>query len=164
MSDLLKSKATQATFAELVGVSRQAIQKQASRLGLKTGGTHAEWLRIYCEHLRTEAAGRGGDAMGDLTRQRISESEQKTLAMQLDNLVKLGELVSVEDMRRVFDEFSALVPATYNGAAETILESIESRHSITLDDELVHAPIRTAGERLAGAARKLGERLREGGQ
>ena len=145
----------------MVGCSAQAIQKQASKIGLNKGGTYAEWLRTYCEHLRTEAAGRGGESMNDLTRQRILESQQKTLAMTLDNQEKLGNLVSVEDMSSVFDEFTTAVPVSFNSAAETILAAIESKYAIPLDDELVHGPLRAAAERLAGSARKLSEGIRE---
>lgn len=161
MSDVLKEKANQASFAELVGVSKQAIQKVAGRIGLRKGGTHAEWLRIYCEHLRTEAAGRGGESAQDLTKQRILESKEKTLSMSLDNLEKLGHLVSVEEMSSVFDELGAAVPVAFNGAAESILSSIESKYSINLDDDLVHGPLRAAVERLAGATRKLSEGVRQ---
>lgn len=161
MSDLLNTKASQASFADLVGVSKQAIQKLAKRAGLVNGGTHAEWLRTYCEHLRTEAAGRGGESMNDLTKQRIQESQQKTLAMMLDNQEKLGNLVSVEDMSSVFDEFAASVPVSFNSAAETILAAIESKYAIPVDDELVHGPLRSSAERLAGSARKLSEGIRE---
>lgn len=161
MTDLLKEKANQTSFAELVGVSKQAIQKVAVRAGLRKGGTHAEWLRAYCEHLRTEAAGRGGESMQDLTKQRILESREKTLSMQLENLERLGHLVSVEEMTGVFDELSSAVPISMNNAAESILSAIESRHSLNIDDELVHGPIRAATERLAGTARKLGEGLRQ---
>jgi phage terminase Nu1 subunit (DNA packaging protein) len=157
----LIAKATQSGFAELVGTSKQAVQKHAAKIGLKKGGTYADWLRIYCEHLRTEAAGRGGESMNDLTKQRILESEQKTLAMMLDNQEKLGALVSVEDVSTVFDEFSGSVPTAINSAAESILAAIESKYSIQLDDELVHGPIRAAADRVAGTARKLSEGIRQ---
>lgn len=160
MSVNLSATATQSGFAELVGTSKQAVQKHAAKIGLKKGGTYADWLRIYCEHLRTEAAGRGGESMQDLTRQRILESEQKTLAMMLDNQEKLGALVSVEDVSAVFDEFSGSVPTAINSAGESIQAAIESKHSITLDDEIVHGPLRATADRIAVAARKLSEDIR----
>lgn len=162
MADLLDQKATQSGFADMVGVSKQAIQKQAPKIPLKAGQTMRTWLRKYCEHLREEAAGRGGESQARLTAQRIKESEAKTLAMELDNLERLGELVAIDDVGRVFDEFTREVPAQLLGAAEHIADTLESKHSISIDDEHINKPIRLAAERVAGIASKLGDALREG--
>ena len=106
MTDVLNTQATQSSFARLVGVSKQAIQKNAQRLGLPQHGTHGEWLLIYCESLRQEAAGRGGQDQNNLTKQRISESEQKTLALALANGKELGRLVVAEDIAGAIGELA----------------------------------------------------------
>lgn len=161
MSDSLGEIATQASLAELVGCTRQAIQKLSSSIDFPRNGTNREWLLLYCDRIRQEAAGRGGESQKNLTNQRIAESEQKTLAMSLDNMEKLKLLVPVEVMSGVFDEFAAAVPISFNTAAEKILSAIESKYSISINDELVHEPLRSASSRLATTARKLSERIRQ---
>lgn len=156
----LDDKATQTSFANLVGCSKQAIQKHAQRIGFPRGGSLGDWLKIYCDHLRNEAGRQGGESAGELAKQRILESRQKTLAMSLDNMEKLGHLVSTDDMAAVFGEFATAVPISINSAAERILSGLESKHAITIDDELVHGPLRAAAERMAGLARKLSERIK----
>ena len=56
----LNSTAAQAEFGELVGASRQAINRLATMGVLAEGGSYLDWLRQYCERLRLGAAGRGG--------------------------------------------------------------------------------------------------------
>jgi hypothetical protein len=161
MTDVLSQPANQTSFAALVGVSKQAIQKHAGRIGLKRGGTHAEWLKVYCDHLRAEAGRQGGESQADLTRQRILESEQKTLAMSLDNMEKLRALIAVDSVGEIFGELTSAVHVNFNSAAENILGGLESKYSIKIDDELVYGPLRAATERIAGTARKLSERVRQ---
>tara|TARA_R110000772_G_scaffold58539_1_gene132477 strand:- start:10101 stop:10610 length:510 start_codon:yes stop_codon:yes gene_type:complete len=156
----LDQKATQTSFAQLVGCSKQAIQKHAQRIGLPRDGSLGEWLKLYCDHLRSEAGRQGGESASDLAKQRVLESQQKTLAMSLENMTRLGHLVSTEQMSEAFNEFASAVPISINSAAENILSGIESKHAITVDDELVRGPLRIAAERMAGLARKLGERIR----
>ncbi len=160
MSDMLDEKATQTSFAELVGVSKQAIQKKAQRIGLSPSGTHREWVRTYCAHLIAEAAGRGGSDQNNLTKQRIAESQQKTLALALANEKELSHLVIAEDLASALDELARSMRVNIIGSSEKIINEIESKYSITLDDELVHQPLRDAAERIVNVGRKLSEGLR----
>lgn len=163
MSEFLDQLATQSGFAKLVGVSPQAIQKNAEKIGLKSTATYREWILKYTEHLRNEAAGRGGDSAGDLTRQRIQESKQKTLQISLDNLSKLGQLVPAQDAFVAFDELGRILPQGLNNVGEQILERLGSKLDVEFDDELVFGPIRDYQRRLASNARELGERFRQAG-
>jgi phage terminase Nu1 subunit (DNA packaging protein) len=158
----LDDRATQAGLAELIGISKQAVQKHAKKLAFKRGGTYREWLQVYCDHLRKEAAGRAGEDQENLTKQRIKESEQKTLGMQIDNLERVGQLVPADLVRQVFNEFFNGVPPLILGAQDKILDAIESKYSIDLDDELVARALRSAADGVAGLARQLGADLRDG--
>ncbi len=157
MADFLDTKATQSGFGEIVGVSKQAIQKHAKKIGLPTEGTYRAWLRIYCAHIREEAAGRGGDKHGELTAQRIEESRQKTLSMQLDNMKELGLLCMNDDVAAAFRQLGAMIPTSIDNAAAKIIASIESRYDIDFDEQLVLQPLNDARERIAADACKLGD-------
>lgn len=61
MFDELDQKATASGFGRLVGKSQQAISKHVGSGLLISGQTYREWLKRYCDHLSTHAAGRGGE-------------------------------------------------------------------------------------------------------
>ncbi|WP_158657985.1 hypothetical protein [Agarilytica rhodophyticola] len=154
--DFLNSHVNQSEFANIVGVSRQAIQKQSKKIGLDKALTLGEWLVLYCEHLRQEAAGRGGDAAVGLSEQRAEESRQNTLAKMLDNMEKMGLLCPTEDVIEAFNGLSHTIPTAIDNAGEKIVEKITSQHKIEFDDELVFEPLRSAIESIADDAKKLG--------
>ena len=157
MSITLTDKATQVGFAGLVGVSRQAIQKQCEKKVLRMGQTYEQWLKVYCQHLREEAAGRGGDAAQDLTTARIAESQEKTLAMRYDRLEREGELLIAEDVSRILSEVFGTVRSQVSNAESKVLEGLRSQHQLDVDDEFIRAPFRLALESAAKRAAELGQ-------
>lgn len=157
MSITLTDKATQVGFAGLVGVSRQAIQKRCEKGDLKKGLSYAEWLKVYCELLREEAAGRGGEAAGELTTARIEESREKTLAMKYDRLEREGALLIAEDVSRILSEVFGTVRSQVSNAESKVLEGLRSQHQLDVDDEFIRAPFRLALESAAKRAAELGQ-------
>ncbi|NIB44824.1 hypothetical protein HBA55_34910 [Pseudomaricurvus alkylphenolicus] len=158
----LDDEATQAGLAELVGVSRQAIQKNASKVGLQMGGTYREWLLIYCEHMRTEAAGRANDNDKSLAEQRLRESEQKTLQLAIANNKELDNLVLSIDVGGAINRVFSDVSTELTNAGIKIQERLESELSIKIDDELIFGPIGDSAKSIAEAARQFGEDFSSG--
>lgn len=156
----LNEKGTQGKLAAVVGVSPQAISKMAKRVNFPRGGTVGQWVQIYCDALRSQAARTGGESNASLADQRARESEQKTLSLQIENQRKLGELAPVDEMLSVFMEFSTAIPSVLQNASEHVIHGIEAKHGITVDDELVAGPLRAAQGSLADTARQLGQRIR----
>ena len=164
LADFLDAKATQSGFADLVGVSKQAIQKHAKKIGLRAGLSYREWLKVYCAHIREEAAGRGGDKHGELTLQRIEESRQKTLSMQLDNMKELKQLCMTEDVAVAFRKFGSKISSSFDNVGAKIIESIDSKYDITVDEQLVYEPLNAARDSIANTAKELGDSFeRDGG-
>lgn len=156
---MLDKPVNQSEFASIVGVSRQAIQKKSSEIGLVDGQPFRVWIKLYCEHLRESASGRGADNSASLTQQRIQESEQKTLSLAIANSQSLGSLCPTDDVVMAFNELGQTIPVSINNAGEKILETLASKLELDIDDELVYEPLRSAGERIAKNAGKLGQRF-----
>ncbi|MGH1371144.1 MAG: hypothetical protein ACRBBW_03855 [Cellvibrionaceae bacterium] len=163
MDDFLNSEASQSGFAELVGVSRQAIQKQAGKIGLKQGETYRQWLRLYVDQLRTEAAGRARDNDKSLGNQKLKESEQKTLQLAIANSKELGHLVPIHEMGDALNSIFSEVAGEINNAGTVIQERLESELSTRIDDELIFKPLSDAAASIANVARKCGEGFSSGG-
>ncbi len=162
MAEFLDTEATQSGFADLVGVSRQAIQKHAQKIGLKPGDTYRQWLRIYVDRLRVEAAGRVHDNDKSLADQKMQESQQKTLQLAIANSKELGLLLptaeTVEAINGIFSEAAGEL----NNAGTVIQERLESELATRISDELIFEPLGNAASRIAEVARKFGEELNAG--
>lgn len=155
MAISLDDKATQTEFAKLVGVTQPSISKRIDDGTLKRGGTYREWMSEYCAHIRSVAAGRGGDAQSQLTAARTAESHEKTLAMQYDRLLREEVLINVADIEPAMSELVSNVRDLTMAAADKLLERIRSQHKIELDDEECLQPFRDALASAAKAAREL---------
>lgn len=153
----LDEVASHAQMGKLVGVSKQAIQKKAKEIGLDNGLPLREWLFRYSEYQRSIASGRAGDSDKQLTTQRIEESKQKTLALTLDNMERVGLLVPAEDAGAAIDEVVNIVTSKHDDLGNKIIESISSRYKIELDDECVFEPIGSALASIAKNARELSD-------
>ena len=106
---------TQERFAELVGISQQAVSELVSRETLPRNGSARQWLQAYCANLREQAAGRA--ASGDLAlvgeRARLASEQANRIAMQ--NAVTRKELAPVavitEALARVGNEIVGILEA-----------------------------------------------------
>ena len=150
-------KASQTTFAMMVGVSQQAISQLKSKGVLIEGGTYADWLIAYLERLRTEAAGREQDQR--LADVRIRETEMSANLKELEYLKQLGKIILVDDISPLLNSFCSAVQFNVMAAQERIIEAIESKHSITVDDDDIGKPLRTALESVISGSREFITRL-----
>ena len=162
-SDGLDRQGSLAEFGALVGIEKQAVHKLRGKGVLSDEATLARWLLEYCDNLRRQAAGRGGDAQGELTRARIEESRENTRLKQLERLTKEGSLVEADQVAPVMEGWADQVRQDVTGCGGEIIEGIESRYSIELDSELVHGPLRDTLGRARERAQELGRAFMPGG-
>jgi hypothetical protein len=155
----LTDVASQSGFARLVGTSRQAINNHVVKKVLTDGDTYAEWLLIYCERQREEAAGRGGDQQSTLTAVRIEETQENIFDKRQKRLTASGELMDRETVHNWIVESASSIQGFVMGAGETITESITEKYKIELEAEDVAAPLRIALGHIASNGSELAERL-----
>lgn len=155
----LSQSATQSGFARLVGTSRQAINKHVEKGVLKEGQTYGEWLQVYCDRLRDEAAGRGGDQQSTLTAVRIEETQENIAEKRQRRLTASGELLDRETIRDWVVGSAAGIQGFVMGAGETIIESISEKYKIEFDENDVTGPLRSALGHIGSAGQELAERL-----
>lgn len=152
--------ASQTVFAQMMGVSQQAISKLKEKDVLPEGGTYSDWLSSYVERLRSEAAGREQDSR--LSASRIRETEASANLKELDYLDRLKTVVWVEDVEPLITELCSSVQFNVMAAQERIIESIESKHSIKIDDDDIGKHLRSALESVASGAGELIQRIAAG--
>jgi transcriptional regulator with XRE-family HTH domain len=150
-------KASQTTFAMMVGVSQQAISQLKNKNVLPDGGTYADWLIAYLDRLRAEAAGRMQDEK--LSHVRIRETEMSANLKELEYLEKLKQIIFVDDIAPLLNEFCTAVQFHVMSAQERIIEAVESKHEITLNDDDINKPLRAAIESVASGAGELIARI-----
>lgn len=150
-------KASQTTFAMMVGVSQQAISQLKNKNVLPDGGTYADWLIAYLDRLRSEASGRMQDER--LSDVRIRETEMSANLKELEYLGKLKQIIFVDDIAPLLNEFVSAVEFNVMSAQERIIEAVESKHEITLNDDDINKPLRAAIESVASGAAELIARI-----
>jgi hypothetical protein len=150
-------KASQTTFAMMVGVSQQAISQLKTKGVLPEGGTYADWLIAYLDRLRSEAAGREQD--NRLSDVRIRETEMSANLKELEFFEKLKKIIWVDDLAPLMNDFVSAVQFNVMAAQERIIEAIESKHSITVDDDDIGKPLRAALESVVGGSREFIARI-----
>lgn len=112
-----QEKMTQKDFGLLVGISQPAVSDLISRGVLADGDTAASWLLAYCDNLRLQAAGRGGDAAGALTAERARLARAQAEKIEMQNAVSRKELAPVALLEQVL--------ATTGTKAQRILATIK---------------------------------------
>lgn len=145
--------ANQTKFAAFVGVSQQAISQLKNKNVFPDGGTYAEWLSAYLERLRAEAAGRDQDER--LSQVRIRETEMSANLKELDYLERLGKIILVADLSPLVTELFSSIQFNVMSAQERIIEAVESKHAIKLDDDDVGKPLRDALASVADGTREF---------
>ncbi len=142
--------ANQTKFAAFVGVSQQAISQLKNKNVFPEGGTYADWLNAYLERLRSEASGREQDER--LSHVRIRDTEMAANLKELDYLEKLKKIIWVDDLSPMLTALLGAIQFNVMSAQERIIEAIESKHGIKLEDDDVGKPLRTALESVASGA------------
>ncbi|WP_217698642.1 terminase small subunit [Pseudoxanthomonas indica] len=127
----LSSPVSQAQFGDLVGISQQAVSLLMQRKILVDGASADEWLLAYCDHLRSVAAGRGGDASLELAAERARLAKEQADKIAMQNAVTRGELAPAY----LLEEVLARVGAKAGRILETIPGLVRRRQpQLTSDD------------------------------
>jgi hypothetical protein len=155
----LTDVATQSGFARLVGTSRQAINNHVVRGVLKDGQTYGDWVQVYCDRLREEAAGRGGDQQSTLTAVRIEETQENIADKRQRRLTASGELLDRETTRQWIVESASSIQGFIMGAGETIAESLSEKYKIEFEPDEITTPLRIALGHIGSAGSELAERF-----
>lgn len=151
----LNDPANQTKFSALVGISQQAVSKQVEKGALPKDGTYSEWLLMYVEHLREQAAGRGGDTQADLTRARTEEAEVKAALGRLQVQEKLGRLVDIEEARELLTNWASFANREFRSAIDRLCLDIESVHGIAISSEVKDKNVSAAIGRVKNYSEKL---------
>ncbi|WP_396586453.1 hypothetical protein [Bermanella sp. R86510] len=145
MSEIvLTDQATQTGLAAMLNVSQQTVSKQYKKGILSPNGTYIDWLREYTEHLRNEAAGRGGDSQQVLTRARIDETLENTAVKRQQRLRDAGTLLDKDDTILLVAELAGQLRGHVMTAGDEIVEELISRYKLELDDDIILKPLRSA--------------------
>lgn len=155
----LDAPISQTKFAELVGVSQQAVSKRESDGTLTKGQPLNVWLQNYCQKLRDEASGRAGDNDKRLTEARIQESEIKTAQLRLAYNRDIGNVIYTEDAAGVISEWARFANREYIQTLHRLVSEIQTSNNITIDQDLVDNLVSPATERIKDFAAELGRSL-----
>ncbi len=159
----LNEKASQTGFANLVGVSQQAISNQIKKENLSEDGTYQEWLHQYCDQLRQQAAGRGGEDQVDVARATFEEKTVKTAIMRLEYHEKISTTVHEDEAHKFLADWAMFSAAQFRRAFERLREDLKSQFEVDLPTELIEKHAGSAIERVRGYALKLGASSGESG-
>lgn len=117
---------TQGQFADLVGISQQAVSELISREILRRGDTGAGWLKSYCANLREQAAGRASDGELDLVQERARLSKEQADRVAMENMQTRKELAPVT----MIESALADVAAKVCGILEAIPVTLKRTHGL----------------------------------
>ena len=107
------TKATADTFAKAVGLNPRTVRRLVADGQLPRGGTLGEWIGIYTQRLRDEAATRM--AASDLPGERARLARAQAIRTEMQNTLMHGELAPVETLdtaRRYALDAVAVIVAT----------------------------------------------------
>ncbi len=153
----LEAPANQTQFARLVGASQPSISKHVEKDRLLRGGTNKDWLLSYCEHLRGEAAGRGGSSTEELTAARIDETRVKTANGRLDYLEKIKNLIPREACAVVLKDWATYANREFGDAFKKLISDVQAEYDIDINTELVNKIAGPTTERIKDHAGKLAQ-------
>ena len=151
MTDFLDTEATQTGFGLLVGTSQQAISKHVFAGTLEMGQTYRTWLALYCEKLRDEAAGRGGDDSQSLTRARTAEAVANTELKVLQVKEKAGQLVPVDGIEPLLLAMVTAARTELLSLPDKITNDLRALYGVDIDAALIEEKIYAALAHLAGS-------------
>lgn len=103
---------TQEEFAELVGVTQQAVSEMVGAGQLVRNETGRAWLLAYCKRLRDKAAGRDNDSV--LTQERAMLAREQREAVRIKNAVARREYAPVSALAEVLATASQAVAERFD--------------------------------------------------
>ena len=150
MTDLLDQQATQTGVGDLVGASQQAISKHVYAGTLEMGQTYRDWLRQYCEKLRDEAAGRGGEDNINLTRARTLDASASAELKMLQIKEKAGDLVPVSEIEPLITGMIIAARTELLSFPDKLTNELKALYGVDIDATLIEELIHDVLAHLAG--------------
>lgn len=101
----------QKDFANLIGVSEAAITNMINRGLIQPGDTLGKWIKIYCAHLREQAAGRATNNDLNLATERAMLAREQKLRIEMQNAITRREYGPIEALELGLSDAMARVAA-----------------------------------------------------
>lgn len=119
-------------------------------LGLNRETQSLDQIRIaYIRDLREKAAGRGGDAQGELVQARIRETNINADLKELQVMEKAGQLVNVDDIEPQLVAMVTSAKQELLSLPEKLASDIKALHGIEIDISLIQERINDSLNQLA---------------
>jgi len=153
--------ATQKSIAELLDMTPRNLREVLIKLEIPDFKkvTQKEILTKYIRHLRSQAAGRGGDEQQTLTKARTEESAIKAAKLRLEFHRDIGSLIYTEDAAAVITQWCRQANLDYIQGFNKLISEIQNRHKIKVNKKMVEKIVRPTTERIKSHAEKLGQSL-----
>lgn len=126
----LAGQITQAEFAQAVGVSEARISQLISEGVLPREASAGEWLSVYCERLREQAAGRASAGPLDLAQERAALAREQRMGQAIKNAVARREYAPVGVLSDILGMAASAVVDRFDQ-----LEGLLSKAAPDLPDE-----------------------------
>lgn len=127
----------QAGVARHLDMSERNLRDVMRRLDIDWP-VEVDEIRIrYIRDLREKAAGRGGDDQQELTRSRVRESQAKARNLELQNYERVGQLVAVEELEPLLDQWVIMSRTEVSNAVNKIVADIQGQFDIEIDSGLI---------------------------
>lgn len=139
-------------LGEVLGLNERTVRELVSRgIVAKNGRNRYDLfpsVLAYVEHLRTVAAGRGGEAASyDLTRERARLAKEQADERELKNAILRGELVEAEAVKREWSDILRGVRSRVLSVPSRVRQSLP--HLTGHDVERIDSELRRALEEAA---------------
>ena len=138
----LDSSLSQTDFAELIGVSKEAVSKRVRSGALTEGASCRTWLDEYLTLLREEASGRSHENKFDAKHWAAEERKQNALFKEQARLIQAGDLVTVESVAVPLENFAHSINKGLMQVGREQTIAIRSKYEIDLDAEVIEKPLR----------------------
>lgn len=150
---MLDNRVTQAEFAELVGVTQPRVAQLIANNVLPRDGTARAWLRMYCERLRAEAAGRADSELSS-ARARLADAQAQRAERR--NKVESGEFAAVGLLEVVLSHVARQIVARLDSLVPQIKRRVPDMPAAalaTIEAELAACRTLCANANIADAER-----------
>ncbi|MDC0003794.1 protein phosphatase CheZ [Porticoccaceae bacterium] len=155
--DQNKDKFSQAELAEHLDISERRLRDLLREFGLDHKADSADSIRLaYISKLREEAAGRSEKGLAAVRERETMASAQ---LKELDLAERLKLIINIPDIEPLLIHLMKDMQAQIIAAGNRAVQAIEAEHGITLNDELILKPIRSALGNVAGSADQFNSRL-----
>ena len=129
---------TQKEIADALDMSDRNLRDVLARLNIDhRESTLGDITVAYIRWLREQAAGRGGDEQGALTKARTQDSHNSALLKEMQIHREAGTLLPLDEVELLLTNWIATSQSGFCSAIENFAQAIESEHGITVPQDQV---------------------------